>query len=139
MLPFREQAVVFAAYPESRGLMPTQTQSKDGDDMKKSGMIFSLMLAGMMPMLMNACSATAGMKDDGMMHKEGMHKEKMMKDDGMMRKKGMKKEGMKKDDGMMHKEMKDDGMMKKDKMMKDDGMMKEEKMMKDDGMMKKHM
>ena len=87
--------------------------------MKKSGMIFSLMLAGMMPVLLNAGEALAGdMKDDGM----------------------MKKDTMMKNDGMMHKEkmMKDDGMMHKEKMMKDDGMMHKEKMMKEGGM-KKHM
>lgn len=48
--------------------------------MKISGKIFSLMLAGMMLIFLNACQATStGMKDDGMMKDNGM-----MKGDGMM-------------------------------------------------------
>ena len=42
--------------------------------MKTSTKIFALALAGMMPMLMGAGTATAGMKDDGMMKKDGMKK-----------------------------------------------------------------
>jgi len=75
--------------------------------MKTSTKILSLALAGMLPMLLSAGTATAGMKDDGMMKKE------MMKDDGMMKEKMKKKgHGMKKD-----KMIEDDGMMKNDKMM----------------------
>ena len=55
--------------------------------MKTKGKIFSLILAGMVPVLLNACQATAsGMKDDGMMKDDKMMKEDtMMKDDKMMK------------------------------------------------------